>query len=199
MIYRVLPFLFIFLASLPAIGAENTPVSVVDGFHKDLLTVMKTADKLGIRGRYQYLAPRVAKAFDMKRMIRIATGSFWKKADPGQQKQLLDAFIRMSASTYASQFNGYSGEAFKTIGTRPGPRGTTLVATQIIPTSGDPVAITYVVRESGGLWKIVDVLLDNSISELAVRRSEYKQMLKSKGMNGLINLLNSKASSLIAG
>ncbi len=132
-------------------------------------------------------------------MIRIATGSFWKKAAQNQQKRLLEAFIRMSASTYASQFDGYSGEAFKTLGAKPGPRGTMLVATQILRPDDSPVAITYVVKESGGMWRIVDVLLDNSISELAVRRSEYRQMLRSKGMKGLIDLLNSKASSLVAG
>jgi len=199
MILKFLPFLFVFLVSLPAVGAENTPVSVVEGFHKDLLTVMKAADKLGVKGRYQYLAPRLAKAFDMSRMIRIATGSFWKKADPNQQKQLLDAFTQMSASTYASQFDGYSGEAFKTLGAKPGPRGTMMVATQILRPNDSPVDITYVVKESGGRWRIVDVLLDNSVSELAVRRSEYRQMLRSRGMKGLIDLLNSKASSLTTG
>jgi hypothetical protein len=40
------------------------------------------------------------------------------------------------------------------------------------------------------------VLLDKSISELAVRRSEYNQVLRTSGTEGLTETLDEKAAEL---
>ena len=56
--------------------------------------------------------------------------------------------------------------------------------------------LTYVTRLIKGTWRIIDVLLDTGISELAVRRSEYRRILKSKGIDGLISILDGKAAAL---
>ncbi len=106
--------------------------------------------------------------------------------------------LSMSISTYASQFGGFSGEAFEIVGERPGPQETRLVETRILRPRNSPVAITYVVKEADGRWRITDVLLDNTISELAVRRSEYRRILKRLGPEGLIGVLNHKANVLVS-
>ncbi|MEE8394161.1 MAG: ABC transporter substrate-binding protein [Rhodospirillales bacterium] len=198
MLHRLAPFLFAFLIALPASGQEKVPDAVIEDFHMELLTVMKAAESLGVKGRYNYLEPAMSEAFDLPRMIRIATGSYWKRTPPEKQKLLLEAFKRLSVSIYAVRFDGWSGQAFQTLGVRPGPRNTKLVETRILRPGDSPVAITYVMKESEGRWRITDVLLDNSISELAVRRSEYRRVLGSHGLDGLIAMLNRKASDLMA-
>jgi ABC-type transporter MlaC component len=40
-------------------------------------------------------------------------------------------------------------------------------------------------------------LLDNTISELAVRRSEYRRVLKRDGIDGLIAILEAKTRNLV--
>ena len=45
-------------------------------------------------------------------------------------------------------------------------------------------------------WKIVDVLAEG-ISELAVRRSEYRNVLKTRGVDGLAAVLDKKADGLV--
>ena len=105
---------------------------------------------------------------------------------------------RLSISTYASQFDGYSGQSFETQGQKPGPQKTVLVKTRIIDPGSDPIDLTYVTREIKGRWRIIDVLLDTGISELAVRRSEYSRILKTRGVDGLIDALNSKATQLLS-
>jgi phospholipid transport system substrate-binding protein len=102
----------------------------------------------------------------------------------------------LSVATYAARFNGFSGESFETLGQRQGPRDMTLVDTRIVRTDGPPVPITYVMAERDGEWRIVDVLLDKSISELAVRRSEYNQVLRTSGTEGLTETLDEKAAEL---
>ena len=174
------------------------PASVVEAFHDTLLSVMKEADRLGFKGRYAKIEPAMKAAYDLKRMIRVAAGSHWRAAAPEQQAKLLDAFTRLSVGTYAARFNGYDGERFETLGTKPGPQNTTLVATQIVDSKGKPVGLTYVMLETEGAWRIVDVLLDSSISELAVRRSEYSRVLRQGGIDRLTATLNEKADALAA-
>ena len=104
----------------------------------------------------------------------------------------------MSVSTYANRFDGYSGQVFEIVDQRPGPQKTVLVKTRIVSPGDSPVRLTYVVKEFEGQWRIVDILLDNDISELAVRRSEYRRLLKNNGVDGLIATLNDKADGLVA-
>lgn len=186
---------FLPLAVSPSLTASATPTSeVVERFHAQLLSVMKEAKILGLQGRYSRLEPEIEQAFDLKLMIRVAAGSFWKNANPEQQNELLSSFKKLSVSTYASQFDGFSGQSFETIGERTGPQDTLLVDTNILRPGKDPVKITYVMKGA----RIVDVLLDSSISELAVRRSEYNLVLNGSGVAGLIETLNKKADNLIA-
>ena len=58
------------------------------------------------------------------------------------------------------------------------------------------MAVTYVLAERDGDWRIVNVLLNGSISELAVRRSEYAGVLRDGGVDRLIDVLGSKADKL---
>ena len=178
-------------------AAPATASELVSAFHGSLFGVMKEAKALGIKGRFERLASPVERSFNLSLMIQVAAGSYWQKAGPEQVDRLVAAFTRLSVSTYASQFDGYSGETFETRGEKPGPQNTTLVGTRIVKTTGSPVEITYVTRQAKGEWRIVDVLVDNGISELAVRRSEYRAILQSGGVDGLIATLNAKADQLL--
>jgi phospholipid transport system substrate-binding protein len=179
------------------VRAEGGPTAVIDGFHQTLLDVMERAKTLGIEGRYRVLAPRIEETFDLPLMIRVAAGSRWTKASPEERARLLDAFTRLSVSTYASRFNGYSGERFETLGERPGPRNTALVETRIVRPDGAPVALTYVLEKTGDRWRVIDILLDGSVSELAMRRSEYRN-LGGGTAAGLAATLDAKADELMA-
>ena len=158
---------------------------------------MKNAVHLGVKGRYKKLAPELEQTFHLKLMVRVSCGSYWKDADDGLRDQLAVAFSQYSISTYASQFDSYSGQKFLIIGEKAGPQNTTLVNTRITDPSGDDVDLTYVTRQFKKKWRVVDVLLDTGISELAVRRSEYRRILKSGGINGLIEALSAKAQKLV--
>lgn len=177
-------------------AAAKTPSAVIDTFHGALLSVMKRADALGVGGRYQQLEKPIASSYDLAAMTRISSGAYWRRATDQEKQNLIAAFGRVSIGTYAMRFDGYSGQSFEVNGEKPGPRGTVLVETHILSPGDDPVEITYVMKTFEGAWRIVDVLLAGGISELAVRRSEYRSVLKSRGVGGLIAALNKKADNL---
>ena len=183
--------------SAPRLPAESRmPTKMIDEFHESLLAVMRAADTLGFNGRYAHLKPSIEDSFHLPIMAQIATGSFWRKASPKQQEQLIQVFSDVSVGTYANRFSGFSGQSFQTKETRKGPQKTILVDTVLKNPSGSDVDLTYVCREIKGAWRIIDVLLGPGISELAVRRAEYRRILKSDGIDGLIATLKRKARGL---
>lgn len=181
----------------PSNADDSGAIAVVEAFHTILLDTMKSAKSLGIKGRYEVLAPAIETSFDLQTTVRVATGSAWRKASGSAKEKLLDAFRHWSISNYASQFKGFSGQAFKTHGERPGPQRTQLVKTDIERPGKKPVGLTYVLKKKDKKWRIVDILLLNSISQLAVRRSEYRGILKNGGIERLVATLKANADKLI--
>lgn len=197
-----LVFVFAWLLAAPPALAESaatTPTALVNSFHSALLSVMKDAEALGYRGRFDRLAPHIRNTFHMRLMTQISSGSYWRKAGEAQKSALVDAFSKLSIGTYAARFDGFSGQSFETLETKAGPQNTRLVVTRLIDPSGTDVALTYVAKQVEGHWRIIDIVLDTGISELAVRRSEYRKILKQGGIEGLISTLNEKAAALRAG
>lgn len=196
--FGLVPLLTAMVVIAPSAGwAQSSPSDIVTAFHESLLGVMKKAKTLGVKGRFEKLASPLKQNFHFRLMTQVAAGSYWRKSGPAQIDRLVDAFARLSISTYASRFDGYSGQSFETKGEKPGPQKTILVKTRIIDPGSDPVDLTYVTRKIKGEWRIIDVLLDVGISELAVRRSEYRRVLKIGGIEGLIETLNRKADQLL--
>ena len=131
-------------------------------------------------------------------MIQVATGTFWRQASPAQQAALTAAFTRFSTATYAKNFKKHAGEKFATVAEREGPQNTTLVDTQLVKSDDEKVEIIYVMKKGVDSWKVVDVIVDKGISELALRRSEFSRQLKDSGVDSLVATLIRKADELAA-
>lgn len=197
MILRGLLFAGLCLPAAAPTWAADAPAAI-NGLNAQLLATMKQAQALGVQGRYDALAPVLSNTYDIASMTRIAVGASWDSLQPAQKAALTDAFARMMIATYAKRFDGFSGETFKI--TEVTDRATDkMVKTQIIQSNGKPVPINYLMRKSGPEWRVVDVYLDGTISELASRRAEFTSILKSGGPDALIASLRKQGDKLLSG
>ena len=186
--------------ALPA-GAQTAPVdpavASIRAFYEVLLDVMKQADKLGVRGRYDKLAPAIRSVYDLPAMTRLAIGPDWSTIPAEQQTALIDAFSRKTIATYANRFDGYSGQSFLVepeVETRNTGR---IVRSKLIRPPEIPISLNYLMRESGDTWKIVDVYLVGFISQLATERTEFGAILKKGGPAALIDNLHQQIDKLM--
>jgi phospholipid transport system substrate-binding protein len=177
--------------------ATDAAVARIRAFYDALLSVMKQGDKLGIRGRYEKLAPTVRSTFDLAAMTRIAVGPEWNSIPPEQQVALIEHFTQMTIATYANRFDAYSGERFEVEPVAEVRNTGRIVRTKLFPSTGEPVTLNYLMRGSGEGWSVVDVYLTGTISELATRRSEFGAILKSGGPNALIESLRQQTEKLM--
>jgi phospholipid transport system substrate-binding protein len=178
---------------------DGKPRAVVSAFQQELLATMKEAKNLGFEGRYQRLLPAMELAFDFDEITRIAVGRGWIRMNKSKQNQVVDLFRRFSVSTYASALNGYSGEQFEIESDRAAPGLGTIIETRLVPKDDTPVEFDYLLRATPGGWKIVDVYLAGTISELARRRAEFSSIIQAQGIDGLIALLKTKNAALAGG
>jgi len=166
--------------------------AVVERLHAALLDAMKRADELGYAGRRDALAPVLAASFDFPFMSRLALGSEWRKLDDVQRQRWVSTFQELSLATYAARFDGFSGESFATDATQLAPRDTVLVKTRLLRANDEPVHLNYRLRNDGDGWRVIDIYLNGTVSEVALRRSEYAAVLERSGFEALVAELETK-------
>jgi phospholipid transport system substrate-binding protein len=174
--------------------APSSAAGTIQAFYDALVAVMKDGPSLGFAGRRDRLQPAVERAFDLPRMTQVAVGLRWNDLTPRQRQELIAAFTAYSAATYASRFTKFAGERFEVAAkTSATPEGV-IVHTKLVPGGGDdPVRLDYLMRQADGQWKIEDVYLSGTISELATRRSEFTSVLARGGPQALVDILRKKA------
>ena len=93
------------LLPMPA-QAQGAPSDVIERFHAALIAVMRDAQRLGVRGRYDRLAPILAQSFDLAAMTRIAVGPLIVLTGRGLHLGLLVAVGNWVMSTAGVVFMG---------------------------------------------------------------------------------------------
>jgi phospholipid transport system substrate-binding protein len=171
--------------------------NVVEEFHKTLLSAMKDSN-LGFEGRFKALSPAVNETFNIPFMAEITSGIYWNRASEDERKKFLAAFADMSTATYAARFRNYTGEAFDILGVQEEGRNSIVVRAEITDSDGGHTQLNYLLRNFNGLWQVVDIYFNGSISELAVRKSDYSSILKNGGMSALAAALNAKVAEMAA-
>ena len=184
------------LQTLAPAQAASAPSAVIEKLEAVYLDVMRNAVTLGYAGRFAKLAPALGAAFDFPAMARLSIGGRWKDLTPEQQAKFVDTFTRLSVATYAGRFTGYSGEKFEIVGEEPSTQGTVLVRTRVVLPEKEPVQLDYRLRSGAEGWRVIDVFLDGTVSELALRRSEYSALLDRDGFEGLLSALDAKIADM---
>jgi phospholipid transport system substrate-binding protein len=170
----------------------------IRGLYDALLNTMKEGETLGPRGRYRRLEPVIGQTFDLQYMARAVVGPGWAGASQMQQQGMVDAFARYITATYANRFDRYSGQQLRVLGEQP-YADSMIVDSEIVKADGKSVPIKYLMRRTGEDWRVADIYLQGSISELATRRSEFASIVRQQGISGLAVILDEKAKSLAGG
>jgi phospholipid transport system substrate-binding protein len=187
------------LAAPGLLAADDIPDAAVpiQALCDALLVVMKAGRSTPFPQRFAMLAPAVDRSFDLAGILQVAVGPRWGSAAPEQQSALQSAFRAYTIATYVAKFDDYSGDRFEVLPeSRDAGNGDTIVQTRFVPSSGDPRVIDYVMRQTNGIWKAVDVLLDGTISRVAVLHSEFRHILAEGGLQALLTNLRHKVADL---
>lgn len=172
--------------------AEIVAVAPVERLHAALLDAPSSGASAAERQRV--LKPLVAQVFDFETMSRAAVGATWSDLSGEQRVRLADAFAGFAAANYATGFGGASGIAFETLGTRAADGGRSWVETQLVRPDDPPVRFDYLVQPSAAGPRIVNVVVDGALNELARRRDEFRALLDAGGIDRLLEVLEQRTA-----
>ena len=180
---------------LNAFGAEIAPDEVIRKTAEDVIASIK-ADKAiqsGDRSKaYALIDQKVLPHFDFTRMTRLAVGRNWNQASADQQKQLVDEFRDLLVRTYASSLSQYKDQVVQIKGTENQAGGTdAVVHSAIVPSGGQTIPIDYSMEKLGDGWKVYDIRVDG-VSLVTNYRSEFTDIVRRNGIDGLIKALDDK-------
>ncbi len=185
---------------LPSAAENSDAIATVDNLHAALLDIMRNAESLGFAGRRDRIAPVIRESLDLPFIARFALGRYWKDLSAAQQDAFVDVFSRWTVVHYASRFDGYSSEQFKTISSAPARRGREFVRT-VLEVNDDPadnVSLDYLLHETAGKWRVVNVIA-NGVSDLSLKRADYGAVVKAQGLESLVAKLEAQISDLEVG
>ena len=174
-----------------------SPQKTVERLHEALLRAMRQGEQLGYEGRYELLEPVVRNAFDFKVIARFSVGPFWEKLSEEQRKRLQEKLLQYAVASYAAEFKSYGGERFEIVESQPFRRRFRAVRA-LLKSPDETVEFLYLLRKVGDGWKIFDVRADG-VSDLALKRAQFTQLLERDGFEALIAKLDEKITAYAEG
>lgn len=171
----------------------------LEALYAALEAVMRSGRGTPFAQRFDTLAPAIERAFDLDTILKVSVGQRWDSLNSQAEARLATTFHRFTVATYVANFDKYDGEQFKVL---PGSRESgsdRIVRTEIVDANGGRIRLDYVMRASGRTWRAVDVLLDGSISRVAVQRSDFRKILGSGDAEALVASLRRKITDLSGG
>lgn len=189
------------LAAWPGLAqaADAAVLAPIRALNEALAAVIKSGKATPFPERFATLSPVVQQSFDLPTILRLVVGTRFAGFPPELQMALLEEFHRFTVASYVANFDGSSSEKLELLPeTRP-VGADQVVRTRIIFSKDDPVRVDYVMHNEGGTWRAVDVLLDGSISRVAVQRSDFRRLLETGGAPALIVSLRKKVADLSGG
>lgn len=195
--------------SLPALfaqpaRAENTEsaavIAPIQRLNDALLANMKAGKQVPFAQRFAALAPVIENAFDLDAILAASVGLRWRSMAENEKADLQAAFRRYTVSSYLANFDEYNGQSFQIApSVRKLDNGEAVVDTKILRKDGTSTKLSYVMRKTPSGWKAVDVLLDGTISRVAVQRSDFRYLLTNGGVPALVAGLQNKVANLSGG
>jgi len=192
--------LFAVLASTPVAAQEMTPpdvlvktvtLEVVDLIAKD--KEIRAGDRAKLIG---LINAKVLPHFNFSSMAALAMGQNWNKATPEQKKRITDEFKTLLVRTYASALAAYSDQKFDFRPLRARPADTdVMVNVRVLQSGLQPVPIDYSMEKTASGWKVYDVMV-GGVSLVANYRTEFNNLVREAGVDGLIKNLSAKNRAL---
>jgi phospholipid transport system substrate-binding protein len=144
----------------------------------------------------QLIDAKVLPHFNFAAMTALAMGQSWNKASPEQKKRLTEEFRTLLVRTYASALAAYSEQKFDFRPLRAKPTDTDVtVQVRVLQPGAQPVPIDYSMEKTAAGWKVYDVMV-GGVSLVANYRTEFNNVVRDSGIDGLIKSLATKNKSL---
>jgi phospholipid transport system substrate-binding protein len=175
----------------PDVLVKNVTTEVVELITKD--KEIRTGNRAKL---IEVIEAKVLPHFSFDSMTALAVGQSWGKASADQKKRLIEEFKTLLVRTYASALAAFSEQRFDFRPLRAKPTDTDVtVNVRVLQSGAQPVPIDYSMEKTATGWKVYDVMV-GGVSLVANYRTEFNNVVRESGIDGLVKNLSVKNKSL---
>ena len=187
-------FLGLLLLSTGTARASEDAAAFVERLGADATATLADQQLTSLERR-ETMRSLLLSRFDVAMISRIVLGRHWQSATDQEKADFNSLFGDFVVATYGRHLDNYAGEALK-VGRAvdKGKRGT-LVKSQILRPTGNPISLNWRLRRVGEEWRVVDLIVEG-VSLALTHRAEADSVIRND--NGRIAALLDRMRSLIA-
>ena len=171
------------------------PVTTVVTLQRALVAAAALDD---VEARFAALLPEIRATHDLRGIARLTIRRDFDQFAPEEQAAFIAAFERLSVMNYAARFTGLSQESFRNVGSKSIGSDRAEVESFIRNGAGEEISLDYVLEHSVDGWRIINIVADG-VSDLALKRAEYRAILASGTAADLIAAIEAQAEALAEG
>jgi phospholipid transport system substrate-binding protein len=187
----------VFAFSVTAKAQEQKPEQLVQKITEEVLASIKSDKQLAAGDKQKALKlaeEKVLPYIDFEEATRLAVGRAWSQASPEQKKRLVSEFRNMLVRTYSNAIEAYQGQTLKVLpsrGAKQDAKDEVTVRTQFVRAGGQPLPIEFQMHKTAQTWKVYDINVEG-VSLVLTYRTEFDNVVKQEGIDGLIKRLTQK-------
>jgi phospholipid transport system substrate-binding protein len=186
-------------AAIAAAEAITPPDTLVKNVTLEVVDIVKSDKDIQSGDRrkvIELIDAKVVPHFNFSAMTASAVGVHWGKASAQQKARLTDEFRTLMVRTYASSIAAYKSQRFDFRPLRAKPSDTDVtVNVRVLQPGTEAVKIDYDMEKTARGWKVWDVRVAD-ISLTANYRTEFANVVRESGIDGLIRTLQAKNSKV---
>ncbi len=193
MLYRSICTLFalVIMGTASLVQAQTSPEGAANFLRKvgdETIILLKDSGRAQ-KDKEAELRRILDKSIDMETIGRFALGKTWRELNETQKIRYLALFRDYLLYSYSKRLLTYAGETFSVVRSKP-VRRDALVYTLIKQSSGQPLNTHWRIRHKGDTYFVIDVIVEG-ISMAVTQRSEFRTVIRKRGVEGFFNSLES--------
>jgi phospholipid transport system substrate-binding protein len=135
--------------------------------------------------------------FDFPDMARSAMGARWDTISAGQRAGYSRLFTAFIEDAYLNKIQDYSGQDIEFTGERMTGVDLAEVDTVVVKSGEEPIKLNFMLRRTGGGWRIYDLVIDD-LSVIDSYRAQFAHLIDTQGFDQLMTVMRQKQERLDA-
>lgn len=157
----------------------------------ELLISHRDAGTLNDETAMTIIQQEISPQFDFTFLAQYVVGKHWRKASDAEKADLTALFKNLVERTYSKSLAKFKDQEIDFIAPEELKDGSVNVGINVL-NKGQNVRLDYLLKENKGDWVVTDVKIE-SVSMLGNFRRQFNTIIRKDGIQGLIDLLRSKA------
>lgn len=176
--------------------AQPTPVEVLQGMSDQIIAIVDAdPDILNDKARMRKMADEiVVPNVDFILFSKWVLGKNWRKATPEQREIFIEEFRELMINSYIGSItrDDYQNQTiqYKPVRKSKNPKKV-VVEADVEASSGPIVEVQFRMHLADTGWMVYDVVVEG-VSLVATHRSTFSSIIRNKGIDGLIAMLEQR-------